>query len=182
MTESAVSREPSEASFTSTDALLAVMVVIWGVNFIVIKAAMGEIPPLAFNAMRFALAAVLVMAFARLRGVPLPTRDDLKRLAQLGLLGHFIYQIGFIEGVAHTRAGNAALIMAAVPVQTAIMSHASGGQQLRRRDGLGLLLGVAGIAAIVLGSGQAIGFGSTVAGDLTVLVSSVAWSAYAILS
>jgi drug/metabolite transporter (DMT)-like permease len=182
VSEIAVSRQPSAVGFSSTDALLVVMVIIWGVNFIIIKAAMREIPPLAFNALRFTLASLTVAAFARLTGARLPDRADLKRLALLGLLGNSIYQIGFIEGIARTRAGNAALLMAAVPVQTAILSHFSGHERLRSRDVLGLLMGVAGITAIVLGSGKAVGFGSTVTGDLLVLAATVCWSVYAIRS
>ena len=182
MTETPVSREPSAVGFTSTDALLGVMALIWGVNFIVVKSAMREIPPLAFNALRYALAAVTLVALARLTGARLPDRADAKRFLMIGLLGHVVYQIGFIEGIARTRAGNAALLMAAVPVQTAVLSHLSGHERLRSRDVLGLLLGVAGITAIVLGSGKAVAFGSTVRGDLIVLVSTVCWSVYAILS
>lgn len=182
MSEPAVRREPSAVGFTSTDALLVVMVVIWGVNFIVMKAALREIPPLAFNGLRFAVATIALVAFARLARAPMPSRADLKRFAMLGILGNSIYQIGFIEGIARTRAGNAALLMAAVPVQTAILSHFGGGERLRLRDVLGLLLGVAGITAIVLGSGKAVGFGSTVVGDLLVLAATVCWSVYAIKS
>lgn len=170
------------AGFTSTDALLAGMVLIWGVNFIVLKAVMREITPLAFNAVRFVLGSAAVLAVAWLRGAARPARSDVRRLVGLGLLGHFLYQIGFIEGVARTRAGNAALIMAAVPVQTAIFSHLRGDHHLRGRDVLGLLLGAAGIAAIVFGSGAKVGFGSTVTGDLTILAATVAWSFFAILS
>jgi O-acetylserine/cysteine efflux transporter len=41
------------------------MALIWGVNFPVIKAALPEIPPLAFNALRFPLAALTVLFILR---------------------------------------------------------------------------------------------------------------------
>jgi drug/metabolite transporter (DMT)-like permease len=174
-------RTPSSApGFTRTDLLLALMVVVWGVNFIVIKAAMRDMAPLAFNAVRFALAAVAVALIARWRGAPNPPREALGRLALMGLLGNTVYQLGFIEGVARTRAGNAALIMAAVPVQTALLSHLRGHERLRRRDALGLAISTAGIAAIVLGSGLAVDFRATIVGDLLVLSATVCWSLYTI--
>jgi drug/metabolite transporter (DMT)-like permease len=174
--------EPRPAGFTSTDALLALMVLIWGVNFIVLKAALREISPPALNAIRFGLGTAVVAVLAWAWRAPRPGRRDLGMLALLGLLGHSIYQQGFIGGVARTRAGNAALIMAAIPVQTAIFSHLLGHHRLRPRDLLGLLLGAAGIAAIVFGSGTAVSFGSTVKGDLLVLGATFCWSSFSILS
>lgn len=168
------------AGFTSTDAMLAVMVLIWGVNFIVLKAALTEIAPLALNALRFGAAAACVTLIAMVRGAPAPPREAVARLALLGFLGNTIYQLGFIEGIARTRVGNAALLMAAVPVQTAVASHLIGHERLRGRDVIGLLLSTAGIAAIVLGGGKAVGFGSTLAGDLMILGSTVCWTFYTI--
>jgi drug/metabolite transporter (DMT)-like permease len=171
---------PPAPRFTSTDAWLAAMVLIWGVNFIVLKAALAEMQPLALNAYRYILAAITVMAIAKLRGARRPPREAWGRLVTMGVLGNTIYQIAFIEGVARTRAGNAALLMAAVPVQTAILSHIKGHERLRPRDVVGLLLSTAGIAAIVLGSGSGVSFGSTVKGDLLVLGATVCWSYYTI--
>jgi len=173
-------RNAAPTGFTSTDAWLAAMVLIWGVNFIVLKAALAQMQPLALNAYRYILAAVAVMAIAKLRGAPRPPRAAWGRLVTMGVLGNTVYQIAFIEGVAHTRAGNAALLMAAVPVQTAVISHLKGHERLRSRDVLGLLLSSAGIAAIVLGSGSGVSFGSTVKGDLLVLGATFCWSFYTI--
>lgn len=169
------------AGFTGTDALLAVMVTLWGVNFVVMKAVLPAFhSPLAFNAVRFALAPVAIAAVALLYGARRPPTLYLSRLALMGLVGNTAYQMAFIEGVARTRAGNAALMMAAVPVETAILSHLLGHERLRARDVAGLLLATAGVATIVMGSSKDVGFGGTVAGDLITLGSTLLWSWYAI--
>jgi drug/metabolite transporter (DMT)-like permease len=167
--------------FSQTDLLLLGMVLVWGVNYIVIKAAMHEIPPLAFNALRFGIAGPTLALLAWARKVPLPSRADFRLLAVLGLVGNSIYQFGFIEGVAHTRAGNAALILAAVPVQTAVLSHMRGHETLRARDVLGLLVSIVGITTIILGSGRDVSFGGTITGDLLVFGSTVCWTLYIVL-
>ena len=161
-----------------TDLLLVFMVLIWGVNYIVLKAVMKEIHPIAFNAVRFGLAAACLSGIAILRKVPRPVPADIRRLGLLGLLGNTIYQFGFIEGIAHTRAGNAALIMAAVPVETAVISHFRGQERLRARDALGLLIAFAGIATVVLGSHADVSFGSSMLGDLLVFGATICWSFY----
>jgi drug/metabolite transporter (DMT)-like permease len=173
---------PAAAGFSRTDVLLICMVLVWGVNYIVIKAAMREIPPLAFNALRFAIAGPTLALLAWARKVPLPSRADLGRLALLGLVGNSIYQFAFIEGVAHTRAGNAALILAAVPVQAAVLSHLRGQERLRARDVFGLVVSSVGIATIILGSGRDVSFGGTMEGDLLVFGSTVCWTLYIVLS
>ena len=183
VTASRVAARPGRADpigFTRTDLMLCGMVLVWGVNYIVIKAAMREITPLAFNAVRFSLAAFALVLIAWLSGARRPSRADLGRLALMGVIGNTIYQYGFIQGVAHTRAGNAALLFAAVPVQTAVLSHLVGHERLRLRDVLGLLVSVAGIAVIVLGSGKGADLGGAVTGDMLILGATLCWTCYVV--
>ena len=166
--------------FTSTDILLSVMVLVWGVNYIVIKAALRELSPLAFNAVRFTIAGASVAAIAWARGAARPARADWGRIGLLAVLGNTIYQFGFVEGVARTRAGNAALLFAAVPVQTAVLSHLAGHERLRLRDVLGLLVSALGIVVIVFGGAADVDFRGTLAGDLLILGATLCWSLYII--
>jgi drug/metabolite transporter (DMT)-like permease len=167
---------------TGTDGLLVLMTLIWGVNYIVIKAAFEVFSPLAFNAVRFLLAAVSIGAFAWAAGARRPPARQLLHLSLLGVLGNTLYQLCYIEGMARTRAGNAALIMAAVPVLTAVSSHLLGHERLRSRDVLGLALSTTGIAVLVVGSGTAVGFGGPLAGDLLMLFAVLFWTAYTVLA
>jgi len=170
------------AGLTGTDGLLALMTLIWGINYIVIKAAFRVFTPLSFNAVRFALAAVAVALVAWASGARRPARRDLVRLSLLGVLGNTCYQLCYIEGMARTRAGNAALIMAAVPVLTAVTSHLLGQERLRWRDVAGLVLSTAGIGILVWGSAADVGLAGTVAGDLLMLLAVVFWTAYTVLA
>ncbi len=170
------------AGLTGTDGLLALMTLIWGVNYIVIKAALEVFSPLSFNAVRFVLAAVSVAAFAWAAGARRPPARQLLQLSLLGVLGNTVYQWCYIEGMARTRAGNAALIMAAVPVLTAAASHFLGHERLRLRDVFGLALSTTGIAVLVVGSGVAVGFRGPVAGDLLMLLAAVFWTGYTVLA
>ncbi len=183
--------KPAEASagpaapgrgLTGTDGLLVVMTLIWGVNYIVIKAAFEVLTPLSFNAVRFLLAAVAVAGFAWATGARRPSARQLVRLSLLGVMCNTVYQLCYIEGMALTRAGNAALIMAAVPVLTAVTSHLIGHERLRWRDGAGLALSTAGIGVLVAGSGAAVGLRGPLGGDLLMILAVVLWTAYTILA
>src|SRR5881296_3595545 len=97
------------------DAMLA-LVVIWGVNFPIVKIAFREMTPMVFNALRFGGATVLLLAVLVRAGEPIPPRGMWLSLVGLGLVGHAIYQVAFINGLARTTAGNSSLILAMVPL------------------------------------------------------------------
>ena len=46
---------------------MTLVVLIWGVNFAVVKAALAQIAPLPFTAIRFSIAALLLLALLRWR-------------------------------------------------------------------------------------------------------------------
>ncbi|SVB78290.1 uncharacterized protein METZ01_LOCUS231144, partial [marine metagenome] len=99
-------QDPSRKFFLlRTDLALFMMCVIWGVNFSVIKIALDEFEPLAFNALRFPLAAATLFVMLRLKGpIPLPKREHWVRIIVLGLLANVVYQFFFIFGIDLTLA------------------------------------------------------------------------------
>jgi drug/metabolite transporter (DMT)-like permease len=174
------------------DALLVLMVLIWGANFSVIKRAFLEIPPQPFNALRLVIAALVFMAaiaWARRRARDASarvssvvhtatdvTRRDWLDIAVLGLIGHFLYQICFVGGVAITSVSNAALIIGATPVVVALASALLGRERLGPLHWVGAALSVTGIYFVV-GFGAAFG-GATFRGDLLVVGSIFCWATY----
>jgi drug/metabolite transporter (DMT)-like permease len=176
------------------DALLVLMVAIWGVNYSVIKRAFEEIPPQPFNALRLILASAVFYAGIRiarervLRGrarLPRifytehePTRADQWSIAWLGLVGHCAYQFCFVGGVNLTSVSNAALIIGATPVAIALVSALLGRDRLSRWHWIGALVSALGIYFVV-GRGASFG-GATLRGDLLVMTSVGCWVAYTI--
>jgi drug/metabolite transporter (DMT)-like permease len=156
------------------------MAMIWGVNMIIVKAAFAEFQPLAFNALRFPIASVAMVAIAWRLKPALPPRHLWGRIAVFGIVGNTLYQVGFIEGLSRTRAGNVALILAANPVLTAALTHMLGHERLHWREWAGLALSALGVGAIVLGSHTEVAVGASVAGDLLVLWAALCWAIYAI--
>lgn len=167
-------------ALTKTDALLALMALIWGVNIIVLKAAFAVLQPMALNALRFSVASVALLLVARAMGHSIPSREYWTRIVVLGVLGNTVYQLGFIEGLARTRAGNAALFMATNPVFTAVLAHWSGHERLTWRDWAGLACSCLGVACIVYGSGQEIALGATIKGDLMIVGGMLCWAIYSV--
>ena len=169
-----------------TDALLVLMAVIWGVNYIVVKLGTGFMTPLAFNGARVAIAAVVLAAIVAATRRAWPGGRDLLVLLALGALGNGLYQFFFIEGLARTRAGTTALILAAAPAFMAIIGRILGVERATGRKVLGILASLLGIALVVFGTTQPHGaetsaVGSTLAGAMLVLAACLCWSLYTVL-
>ncbi|MBB4636196.1 DMT family transporter [Longimicrobium terrae] len=163
-----------------TESSLALMVCVWGVNFAVVKDALRVFDPLGFNALRFAIASVLVYGVLRARGeAGLPARADAPRVIALGLLGNVIYQMCFILGLDRSAAGHSALILALTPVMTAFLSLATGHEQPGGRTWGGAALSITGIA-LVSGAGLGAQGRAGLVGDGILLAAAIAWAAYTV--
>jgi drug/metabolite transporter (DMT)-like permease len=177
-----MSSAKQRSSFTYL--LLITMVVIWGVNFSLVKWALSEMSPLAFNAVRFTLAASLIFALLLIqegwRPVPL---TDMLRIFGLGLLGNSVFQMLFIEGISLTTAGNSSLFLATTPVWTAVLSMIMRKDRLNRVAWAGIGLASIGVVLVTIGGGQEFSLrGSNTIGNLLIILAAFSWAAYSVLS
>ncbi len=164
-----------------TDASLVLMAVIWGVNFSVVKYGTGLVDPLAYNGIRVAMAAVVLLVIAAAGSAPFPPRRTILALLGLGVLGNGIYQFFFVEGVARASASDASLVVAASPALIAIISRLRGIERVRPRAALGIALSIVGIGFVVAGSVNEAHGHASLFGDLLVLLGSIAWAVYTVL-
>ncbi|HEY4733117.1 MAG TPA: DMT family transporter, partial [Gemmatimonadaceae bacterium] len=186
----------AQPAFGLTDVLLFVMAVIWGINFVVVKYATRIFPPVAFTGMRVGTAALFLVMFALLRRGPADEagerasgrstitslqRADIVRMLLFGFLGNGLYQLFFVHGVARTRAGNAALIIAAAPAFIALIARARGMERVRTKALLGIGLSIAGVALVMAGSARPSNGEPTLLGSVLVFLGVLCWSLYTIL-
>ena len=103
------------------DLFILLTVLIWGVNFVVVKAALNEFSPLAFNSIRFSLAMLIevVILFTQGQNLYMPWRD-LRQMLPISLLGVLSYQLFFVFGIHRTTAGNASVLLATIPIFVAL--------------------------------------------------------------
>lgn len=152
--------------------------VVWASNFIVVKAAISVLPPIGMSALRFGLAALVLLAILRWReGTVRVPRRDLAGMAVVGVLGFGLYQVLWTTGLQSITAGDSALIIAATPVLTALIAVVAGSDTLTPLKLGGALLSFAGVAIVIAG-GQELRLGASLVGDLLTLVAAVCWSIY----
>ena len=171
---------PVPSRVSVTDLLLLCMALVWGFNFIVVKYATSVFAPLAFNSARIFLAILVLWPIVIARGTPLPARRDLGGMLVLGMLGNGLYQILWVEGMARTRASDAALLVAASPAFIEIIGRVRGHQRTGLRGLAGIALSLVGIGLVVSGASQAVGRDSTMLGNALILGSVLCWAFYSV--
>jgi drug/metabolite transporter (DMT)-like permease len=171
------------SSFGWIDIALLGMVIIWGINFTVVKSALSEMTPLAYNAVRFSAASLftLVLAWVVERDLYI-ARRDWAYVFLLSLIGNFLYQSLYIQGLARSRAGNTSLILSTSPIFVAIIGTLTKQEKLRRLNWLGIFLSFLGLYFLVASSGSGLAWGSeTMVGSLLILASASTWGLYTVL-
>jgi drug/metabolite transporter (DMT)-like permease len=169
------------SGLTVTDFLLLCMALIWGVNYAVVKFGAAQIDPLVFNSARVVLASVVLVGIVVASTQAWPRGRTLAALLGLGALGNGLYQFLFIEGIARTRAGDAALILAAAPAFMAIIGRLRGTEHTGVAGVAGIGLSLAGIALVVFGDTNGGARAASLNGDLLLLLACLCWSLYTVL-
>ena len=123
------------------------MVLIWGINFAVVKWALEAFDPLGFNALRHFFASLFMVPILASRGaLRLPPKVEMGRVLVLGFIGVVAYQMLFIYGIDRTRAGNASLMLALVPLFLLIMGGSSADRTATAW--VGALISISGVGLV----------------------------------
>ena len=168
--------------FTRIDALLLVLTLIWGSNFVVVKTAMREIPEYGFGALRLLIASTLfIVVLQRAGGLRQLAEGisarDWRHFVLLAIVGHSIYQVLFLGGVRRTSVANSSLIFGCTPIVISLVSSYVGHERIAPVRWAGVLISFFGIYIVVSQTRQA---GATPFGDLLVAGAVAAWTAYTI--
>jgi drug/metabolite transporter (DMT)-like permease len=160
------------------EAGVLVVMVAWAANFIVVKAANEQIPPVTFAFLRFGIAALTLLLVLRVRDGSFgwPGRDGLAIMG-LGALGFGVYQSLWSIALQEIPAGDSALLIASTPVITALLAVVARADVLTRTKLAGSLVSFAGVGVIVA-SGPGLTVGAAIVGDALTLVAAVCWSIY----
>jgi O-acetylserine/cysteine efflux transporter len=148
--------------------LLALAVVaVWGSNFVVIKLALGQMPPLLFATLRFCVVVVPMVFF--LPRPPVPWRN----LAAYGLLiGVGQFGLLFVAMNGHISPGLASLVIQVQVFFTIGLAMAMAGETLQRVQWFALALAGAGLGVIVIHTDGS----TTVLGLGLILLAALSWA------
>ena len=142
---------------------------LWGTTVPLTKLALEWLAPGWLSAVRFGLAAAVLLAVARRRGHGTALRKALTpAVLAAGALGYGGSVVVQNAGISRTSVTHAALLIGAVPVLVAIIAAVWHRTVARPVAWFGFAVSLGGVALVTAGSG---GGGATLAGDGLVLVS-----------
>jgi drug/metabolite transporter (DMT)-like permease len=158
-------------------AALLVIYIVWGSTYLAIALVVETMPPLLAASFRFLVAGLLVAAFLVVRRGPRALRLNTAELAGASLVGLALLLGGngmVMLGQREVPSGLAALIIAVVPLWVVVMRLLFR-ERVRRGTLLGVIIGFAGVAVLVVPRG----ISGTVAlgGMLLLIVAAASWAA-----
>ena len=163
----------------------AIAISFWGLSFVLIKVAVGEIAPVTLVVLRFLIGSLILFAISGFRGGFSRFKlADLPVMAVLGLVGVSLQQMLQVSGQVSADAGVAAFLASTAPAFIVFF----GAVFLRERMSLWQVVGVlvASIGAALVSSGGDLGsllrgrFDQP--GNMLVLLSAVVWALFSILN
>jgi drug/metabolite transporter (DMT)-like permease len=126
----------------------------WGMTYLAMRIAVRDIPPHLMSGARFLVAGLMLYLWTRRRGDPKPTAIQWRSAAMIGaflLLGGNA-TVAWAE--QQVPSGLAAVLIAVAPIWMVAFDWARGGPRPGKRVIAGLILGLVGLAILVLPKGD----------------------------
>jgi drug/metabolite transporter (DMT)-like permease len=159
---------------------IAILTVIWGCNWPVLKTGVAEIAPLTFRAMTLPFAAIGMLAIAKASGdsIRVP-REWWWRLVVLAVFNIAGWNGFVLFGVQQLPAGRSAIIAYTMPIWSTLIAMYVLHEPLSRRKIVGLVLGMLGML-VLLGEDMR-HIRSTPIGAILILCAAIMWAVGTVL-
>ena len=162
-------------------AAFAVIYIVWGSTYLAIRVAIETLPPFLMAGTRFLIAGTIMYAWASSRGAARPTGREWRAAAILGAFFLLFGNGGVVWAEQRVPSGLAAVLVALLPIWTAIIEWVRpGGRRPGALVTLGLLIGFGGVALLFAPS-----TGSSrvdPVGGIVLMLASLSWGIASVLS
>jgi drug/metabolite transporter (DMT)-like permease len=157
--------------------------IIWGTTYLAIRIGVEDLPPMLFAGLRWIVAGTIFISYLKLKGVNLPSKEDLIPLAVVGLS-----LLGFgnglvVVGEQWINSGLTALLITTVPFwMVGFESLLPQGQKVNSLILIGMISGLAGVTLIFGSHWEDLLDPSYLKGILSITGAIIAWSAGSVYS
>lgn len=146
--------------------ILALVVISWGLNVVMVKYLTLHMSPMLVATIRMPLAGSVLLLFVwKKYGLYNPTKKQWRLLFYIGLTSICMHQLLMGYGVVTTTATNASLILALNPLTTALLASIFVGEKFTRNLGFGILFGLSGVVLVVVSKSPSGSIGLSGLGD-----------------
>jgi len=158
-----------------TLAMVALVGVLWGLNWPAVKFMLREVPPFTLRAAGFTGGAVVLLCLVKALGHRLrPAPGEAVHILAAGLFVLFGFNVSTALGQQLTEASSAAIIAYTMPALTAVLAAIFLRERLTWRRIAAVLIGIMGLA--VLASADFEALMAAPAGPLLMLAAALSWS------
>ncbi len=158
------------------------MTLFWGLNPIIGKVALREVPPLLLVGLRTTLSALVILTLFLRQNAASRRIDpgDWPRLIAIGLM-QVANQTLFISGLGYTSVAHCAFLVSLSPLLVLLMAAAMGQERIGMRKLAGMSICVAGVVLLSRDAGDP-GAPPTLFGDALIFSATVVFAAFTVLS
>lgn len=163
--------------------LLTLTSLFWSLNWVVGRAIVGHVTPLALTFIRWLVAIAVMMPFAwpLIRAHWPAVRRNWKTIVWLGFWGTGLHNAFAYVGLQYTTATNGVILNSTIPVMIIVLGWLIYRETITRVQSLGVAISIAGIVVIISrGDLGLLARMSLNKGDLIVLAGMVFWAAYTV--
>ncbi|AXQ97114.1 EamA family transporter [Pseudoalteromonas piscicida] len=147
--------------------LALMVVIIWGLNFSVIKFGLAELPPILFSGLRFLVVAIPAVFF-----IPFPNTSVWNVLGVGLFLGVLKFSLLFIAMESNASAGIASLLLQAQVIFTILLSVLLLKETMNRFQVVGISIATFGFSLFFINSSSS----TTILGAVLILFAALFWS------
>jgi drug/metabolite transporter (DMT)-like permease len=166
------------------NASAAAAAVLFGASVVAVRVAVRDVPPVSLAVLRFGLGGLL-LAGILLVVAPRSLRTRWERLPRFGLLGlvlFLLFPLTFNVGLRYTEASRGAVMLATMPIWSALLGRVVG-ERLTRLQVVGVALSVVGIGVAFVEPGRAVGGDAMrLVGDGLLLLTGLLGAVYGLLA
>jgi len=161
--------------------LLALLAVIWGVHWVIVKVGLGYVPPITYAASRVAIALVLMTALLRVQGrLRRPDRANLSIILSIGVVQVAAGVVLQNLALQVVDAGRSSVLVYTMPLWVAVLLVIGFRIRPSGPELIGLVLGLAGLVLLLNPSSIDWTKPGELAGALGLLLNAVLWAAVTI--
>lgn len=169
---------PEVHSHRAAIALLALLSLVWGVHWVVVKIGLDLMPPLTYAVLRLGTGLATVAALlAWRRRLRLPPRTELPIVLSVGLLQVAAGVLIMNLALQVVPAGRSSVLVYTMPLWVALLLAVAFGIRPRRNELAGLVLGLAGLALLLNPAVIDWGAPGELPGTLALLLNAALWAA-----
>lgn len=163
--------------------LIIIVFIVWGTMHPPLKILSDELPPLLMNFLRFSLALLVLTPFVLLQK-KVPVKNDLFKIAVLGVIGIALYGFLVVAGLHRSTAINSSILLNSHPIIAAVVAPFLFKEKLHGRGVFGIILGFFGVILVVTNGLYLKGILDEryLQGNLLLFLSTVCLAVYAICS